>query len=344
METSLTGLEQFHAQERCDPACWFLLAMIIWITAMGASIAVDSVVTAFALSIVGGVAGAQLFVTAHDACHGSFTSSRTLNAVIGRLAFVPSVHSYSLWAYFHNGLHHNFTNLRGHDFVWTPLSPDEFSRLSLPRRLLEFIYRHPTGGGFGLYYALELWRRKFVWPPKGVPKPVVHSAYADLASVVMTWLLVGGTTAFLCDVGGWSLLSRMALFAAASLMVTSWAIGFVVFFNHTHPRLKWYESAAEWRTQFSQATGACHVRFSGIWWYLLPNVVMNHTLHHLDTRIPVRSLAAAERYLAARTGVRLISWRWTPLRHYAIVKQCGLFDYAQGRWISLDWGRVLQNR
>ena len=136
MEPRLTGLEQFHAQERCDPACWFLLAMIIWIAAMSGSIAVDSVLTALALSIVGGVAGSQLFVTAHDACHGSFTSSRTLNAVIGRLAFVPSVHSYSLWAYFHNGLHHNFTNLRGLDFVWTPLSPDEFSRLSLPRRFM----------------------------------------------------------------------------------------------------------------------------------------------------------------------------------------------------------------
>jgi hypothetical protein len=47
------------------------------------------------------VAGSQLFVIGHDACHGSLTASRLLNALIGRMAFVPSAHSFSLRAYFH---------------------------------------------------------------------------------------------------------------------------------------------------------------------------------------------------------------------------------------------------
>jgi fatty acid desaturase len=202
---------------------------------------------------------------------------------------------------------------------------------------MEFVYRHPTGGGFGLYYALELWRRKLVWPSKGVPRSVVPLAYADIATVVTTWLLVGGTTAFLYDLDSWRWLGRTALFAGGSLTITSWAVGFVVFFNHTHPRLKWYGTAAEWQQAFSQSAGACHVTFSGIWWYILPNVIMNHTIHHLDTRIPARNLAAAETYLESRTGARLLCWRWTPVRHYAIVKRCGLYDYAQGCWIRLDW-------
>ncbi len=314
--------------------------MGIWIAALSGSVAVDSVLAAVVFAIVGGVAGSQLFVIGHDACHGSFTASRWLNALIGRMAFVPSAHSFSLWAYFHNGLHHNFTNLRGQDFVWTPMSPDEFSRLSTIRQLMEFVYRHPTGAGFGLYYLIELWRRRLAWPTRLVPRKVAPSAYMDVATNATAWLLVGAATAFLCDLGVLECLCGMALFFAVSLVIITWAIGFVVYFNHTHPRLKWYECPVKWRAEFSQDAGACHVTFSGVWWYVLPNVVMNHTLHHLDTRIPVRNLADAEAHLESTTGARLLSWRWTPVRHYAVMKRCGLYDYAEGEWVTLDWKKI----
>jgi fatty acid desaturase len=240
MMSRSTGLERFHAQDRCDPLVWSLLPMGIWMAALSGSVAVESVPAAVILSIIGGVAGSQLFVIGHDACHGSLTKSRLLNALIGRMAFVPSAHSFSLWAYFHNGLHHNFTNLRGHDFVWTPLSPDEFSRLSKVRQFMECIYRHPTGAGFGLYYAIELWRRRLAWPTRIVPRRVAPSAYADVATTVTTWLLVGSPTALLFELDVLEFLGGMALFAGVSLMIITWAIGFVVYFNHTHPRLKWY--------------------------------------------------------------------------------------------------------
>jgi omega-6 fatty acid desaturase (delta-12 desaturase) len=201
---------------------------------------------------------------ARPTCHGSLTASRLLNALIGRMAFVPSAHSFSLWAYFHNGLHHNFTNLRGHDFVWTPLSPDEFSRLSKLRQFMECTYRHPTGAGIGLYYAIELWRRRLAWPTRIVPRRVAPSAYADVATTVTTWLLVGGATASLYDLDVLRFFGSMALFAGVSLIIITWAIGFV-YFNHTHPRLKWYGCAVQWREELSQEAGACHVTFTGIW-------------------------------------------------------------------------------
>ena len=181
---------------------------------------------------------------------------------------------------------------------------------------MECIYRHPTGAGIGLYYAIELWRRRLAWPTRIVPRRVAPSAYADVATTVTTWLLVGGGTAFLFDLDVLRFLGGMALFAGVSLIIITWAIGFVVYFNHTHPRLKWYGCAAQWREEFSQEAGACHVTFSGIWWYVLPNVVMNHTLHHLDTRIPARHLADAETHLESATGTRpvLALDRGAPLR------------------------------
>ena len=136
---------------------------------MSGSIAADSVLSALALSIVGGVAGSQLFVIAHDACHGSYTSSRTLNAIIGRLAFVPSVHSYSLWAYFHNGLHHNFTNLRG------PMSFN-WRLLLAPEEVLDYVVWHEA-----CHLAYSTTRRRF-WSLLAAPPPRLPRAAAVAAA------------------------------------------------------------------------------------------------------------------------------------------------------------------
>ncbi len=55
-----------------------------------------------------------LFTLAHDAGHGSFSASRKLNGVVGRLALVPSLHVFGLWR-MHHDLHHRYTNLRQRD-------------------------------------------------------------------------------------------------------------------------------------------------------------------------------------------------------------------------------------
>ena len=52
---------------------------------------------------------AMLFVVDHDACHGSFTASRRLNAWIGRVAFLPSLTPFRTWELGHNQTHHVYT-------------------------------------------------------------------------------------------------------------------------------------------------------------------------------------------------------------------------------------------
>ena len=72
------------------------------------------------------VAIARLFVIGHDACHGSFTRYDFLNKLIGRIAFLPSLTPFSLWDVGHNVAHHGFTNLKGRDQVWVPMSMEEW--------------------------------------------------------------------------------------------------------------------------------------------------------------------------------------------------------------------------
>ena len=69
------------------------------------------------------LATSRLFIIGHDDCHLSLTPSRRMNRIIGRLCFLPSFTPYSLWEVGHNVAHHGCNKLRGHDYVWEPLSP-----------------------------------------------------------------------------------------------------------------------------------------------------------------------------------------------------------------------------
>ena len=71
----------------------------------------------------------RLFIIGHDACHQSLTPHRRLNKWLGRIAFLPSLTPYSLWDMGHNTVHHGFTNLKGVDFVWAPLTQAEYVKM-----------------------------------------------------------------------------------------------------------------------------------------------------------------------------------------------------------------------
>ena len=110
------------------------------------------------------LATSRLFIIGHDACHLSLTPSRNLNRVIGRLCFLPSYTPYSLWEVGHNVAHHGYNNLRGHDYVWEPMSPQQYAAYPRWRRALERFYR--GGAGFWLYYMIELWWKRLYFPSR----------------------------------------------------------------------------------------------------------------------------------------------------------------------------------
>jgi omega-6 fatty acid desaturase (delta-12 desaturase) len=89
----------------------------------------------------------RLFLIGHDACHGAFFGNAKLNALCGRIAFLPSMTAFSLWDYGHNVSHHGYNNLKGRDQVWTPYSKAEFDALPPLRQRLERLYRSGYGCG-----------------------------------------------------------------------------------------------------------------------------------------------------------------------------------------------------
>src|SRR5215471_8055213 len=162
-------------REKSDALALSILALDVaaYVAAAASAIYWRASIAGAVASGIAGVCIGMLFVVGHDACHGSFSSSRRWNAMIGRLAFAPSLTPFSAWDLGHNRTHHVYTNLKPVDYVWAPLSKAEYDALPKWRRALERAYRTPLG--VGLYYCIEIWWKRlffpsvrYVWPPKRV--------------------------------------------------------------------------------------------------------------------------------------------------------------------------------
>lgn len=271
---------------------------------------------------------ARLFVFGHDACHGSAYRSRWANGLAGRLAFLPSLTPFSTWELGHNTLHHGFTNLRGKDYVYTPLSRSEYDALPAWRRALERAYRHPLGPG--LCYFAEVWWKK-LWFPRRPEVEQVRGVYVADSLLTLGFLLAQSALA-------WWLAGSVAAAAIAVLApFAGWnaLMGFVTYMHHTHPGVVWYAKRSDWDPVAAQIDNTVHVEFPPLVGALLGNI-MEHTAHHLDVRIPLFELPAAQQAVEAMFGPQVIRVPWSWRGYVEACRACQLFDYENRRWLRFD--------
>jgi omega-6 fatty acid desaturase (delta-12 desaturase) len=274
---------------------------------------------------------AFLYFVAHDACHETLTRSP-----LGRLAFWPCLHPYTTWISSHNRLHHGFTNLRGRDFVWAPLSKEEYDRLPTWRRRLERVYRSPAGAC--LYVLVEIWWKRLLFPGRagrtrgGRPLERLAVLAFPFVQAALLW------TGHRCLERSLSLpaLSLPTLLAALVLpfLLLCWGAGLVTFLHHTHPKVRWYASRKEWSYFRGQVAGTVHVKLPWPLGALLHNV-LEHTAHHADTRIPCYALADGQKRLEEAYPDVVVQEATLRdcLRAFAV---CRLYDYANHRWLDFD--------
>lgn len=307
----------------------------------GLTLAADYLVTEMAeraaLAALNGFAIGLMFIAGHDACHGSLTRSRRVNAMLGRVLLLPSLHPYTAWVYSHNGLHHSWTNLKGRDPAYAPLSLDEYRHLSIPRQLLERLERSVLG--VGLLYLRTIWWRHEVAPQTTerclLPAKGPYSADRVLVIMYATVEILG---AALNAMGGAPLLTfARDLFWAVLVpfLVWNWIMGFVTFQHHTHPEIPWFNTTEEWVAARTQVLATTHVQFpEWLDWLLLR--IMNHTAHHLDPSIPLYQLRDCQEALADSAR----SFRWSIKACLAVFAACKLYDFRRHRWLDFS-GRPL---
>jgi omega-6 fatty acid desaturase (delta-12 desaturase) len=272
-----------------------------------------------------GVLLAVLFVIGHDACHGSFTSRRWLNLSVGRIAFLPTLTPFSTWELSHNLTHHVYTNLKQFDYVWTPLSKREYDALPERRRWLERVYRHPLG--LALYYPIEIWWKRLLFPSSRYVQPRMKIYFADSALCAGAFLLVFGLIA---ENGPAAVLFAMAW----PFAVWSWLMSWALLAQHTHLDVPWFDDERQWRAAQAQTRVTVHVIAPRPLNFILHRI-MEHTAHHLDVTVPLYRLAAAQEALE-RVSADIVVEHWTPRSFLKHLRACKLYDYERLQWLDFD--------
>jgi acyl-lipid omega-6 desaturase (Delta-12 desaturase) len=340
----INGILRRYAQSsNLAPISIIIADLVLYIlTLLGALFSTSIWGQIFCASLNGLTIGV-IFVVGHDACHGSLFKSRVLNQILGRIAFLPSLHSFSLWNLWHNQTHHRFTNYKQKDCVFIPLSKSEFDQLNWKDRILHRIYRSSIG--HGLYYLLELWWKKMIYPTKAYvpvkePIQVWDAVWTVLYGVaflgVMCWI-----PSLAVKVGFPSIPIWEAVFFGFALpfLVWNWIMGFLIYQHHTHPTVAWFSDYQEWDYLHAQVEGSTHVKFPHYFNFFFHNI-MEHSAHHAQTRIPLYRLREAQRELEKQFSKRVIVIHWTWKEYFNTLKRCKLYDYETHHWLDFRGTRT----
>ncbi|MGF6878597.1 fatty acid desaturase [Paraburkholderia sp. MM5477-R1] len=306
-----------------------VLDYVLLLCALAASVFAHGFVLKTVFGCMAGFVIGRLFVIGHDACHESLTRHRTLNRWLGRIAFLPSLTPYSLWQVGHNVVHHGYTNLKGVDFVWAPLTIQEYRALSGPRRALERIYR--SGWAPGLYYMIEIWWTKMFFPSRAAMPTRRLVFFRDCTLVSVFALLWIGALAWIARATQRGVVPSIACGFGVPFLFWCAMVGFVVYAHHTHPQIRWYDDRAKWGRSDPFVSTTVHLTFRWRFGALFHHI-MEHTAHHVDMSLPLYGLVGAQRTLEAMLPERIVvqrfSWRW----YFDTARGCKLYDFSTDQW------------
>lgn len=318
--------------ERTTVRAFVLLALdyALFLALTAGTVLFDSAWLKLACGLASGFVIGRLFIIGHDGCHQSLTPHRRLNKWLGRIAFLPSLTAYSLWDMGHNVVHHGFTNLKGVDFVWAPLTQDEYKALPPVRRAFERLYR--SGWGPGVYYMIEIWWKKMMFPSKQVlgntARPIFLKDCLLVSGFAALWFGALVAAALVADQSLW-----LVLGAGFVVPLLFWfnMMGFVIYGHHTHVKVQWHDDRAAWQRAQPFVSTTVHLTFPLKVGALIHHI-MEHTAHHVDMSIPLYKLKEAQKMLEHLLPERIIiqrfSWKW----YFSTARACKLYDFTRQCW------------
>ena len=226
-------------------------------------------------------------------------------------------------------VHHGYTNLKGVDFVWTPLTTEEFAALPTMQRLLERAYR--SGWAPGLYYMIEIWWKREFFPNKShmpTRRPIFFKDSMLVTIFGALWVAVISAAAVATDQ---SVALSLLLGVAVPFFFWNSMIGFVVYVHHTHVKVSWHNEKSAWMKAQPFVSTTVHLTFKFNIGAMLHHI-MEHTAHHVDMSIPLYKLKQAqaklEEMLPGRIIVQPFSWRW----YFQTARDCKLYDFTRECW------------
>jgi acyl-lipid omega-6 desaturase (Delta-12 desaturase) len=286
-------------------------------------VVVDNPLLLVPLWLAAGVAVSGLFVIGHDAAHQALFDSARLNAVVARLTMLPSLHATELWVFGHNRVHHGHTLRQGVDFVWHPLTVDDFERLGAVARS-----RHRFEWSFfgaGAYYFREVWWNKMVCfaPPRRWRREIRRDQMIVVAFAVAT---LAASVLSAGPAGVWLWVKVIVV----PFLIFCQVIGWVVHVHHISPEIRWWPRR-EWNRYRGQVEGTT-ILIGPPGWDFLFHSIMVHLPHHVDMAIPCYRLGEAADAIEAafpdsvgRRPIRIRDYR-------RATRECKLHDFSTGEW------------
>ena len=310
----------------------FFLPFLVWICTLVA-IVFTPWWAKIILGFLSGHAIGVMLLIGHDALHGLLFPIRWMNRLAGQISMAPAFHPVTSWVHSHNGLHHGFTNIKGKDAGFPPLSLAEYQTLSM---LGKYSYRlSRTWYGCGWLYLKEMW---FNWEffPNAARAPKNSGAFLRdrlrLTTLCVVWIGVLVWSALVRGESPW--LMVMCGFVIPQC-VSNYLIGFITLQQHTHPKVPWYSGLDSPSPAFVQAqlNGTPHSVFPYLFRAVMRNV-MEHTVHHADPAVPLYCLPEAQRSLEKFHGEEIVLERWTPFTFLKTTGTCKLYNYSTHQWID----------
>lgn len=312
-------------------------AAVVYLVPLVGLVLVDAWWAVLGLWVLAGLGIAGLFVLGHDASHGALLDSRRANRVIAQICMGPSAHVEAAWDLGHNRVHHGYTTREGFDFVWHPLTPQQYAdlgRLGKLRHRLEWSWI-----GSGAYYLREVWWSKmwrFSAPGKRHDAIVRDKVVlGSVAGVILAVTVVAGALT-----GGWV--------AAIWLPIKLWVvpfllfvhiIGWTVYVHHVDPDIRWWNRKewSQYRGQMESTTILRTPRLANWLWF---HNIFVHVPHHVDVRIPFHQLPAAADAIAAAYPDTVRRSRLSIRNFLRAAKACKLYDFEAGTWLPYSAARA----
>ena len=281
------------------------------------------------LWILAGLIVSALFVVGHDAAHQALFKSKRMNGVVGRLAMLPSLHVFEAWVLGHNRVHHGHTVKVGFDFVWHPVSPEEYAALSKWQRLLHRI--EWSSVGYGLYYGRRVWWQKMMSfePPKRWASAIRRDTWfiKGVAGAIGIGFIALGWWHYGSALGGVWMLVKLGVIP---FMLFCFSIGLVVHIHHIDRNITWW-SRRDWNKYRGQVEGTTIIH-APRWLDFFLQWILEHSPHHVDMRIPMYHLREAGQSIAASFPVPERKLRLRDIR--ANTRACKLYDFDRHEWLT----------
>ncbi|MGH9172445.1 MAG: fatty acid desaturase [Acidimicrobiales bacterium] len=305
--------------------------MVLYLGSVAALVFVSNVFAALALDVACSLAVLSLFVVAHDCAHGALFRSKRINSWVGHVAMLPGWHVFEGWVLGHNRVHHAFTVRQGYDFVWHPVTPEQWREMPARSRALHRL--EWSWAGAGLYYIHQVWFKKMV-----IGKPPARWAAAIRRD---RWFVAAFVLAAATALGfaGAAMTGSVAgtIWLEVRVLVVPWLgfsylAGSFVHVHHVQPDIRWWKRS-EWTKFKAQMEGTTILRAPrGAQFFL--HWIMVHVPHHVDMRIPMYNLEAAARAIEEAFPGTVHEG---PLRFRDFVassRACKLYDFEAGRWLT----------